>query len=136
MRLHGVAGAAASFIGFGLPAFLLMTTLSALYVRTSHLPAVISAFAGLQAIIVGIIGHATVSFGRTSLNSWGDASIALLAAGMFGWGIHPILVILLTALTGLVLYRQVALPHLPGKATRETRLMGPIVITATVALLP
>ena len=73
LRLRGVAGAVASFIGFGLPAFLLMTTLSALYVRTSHLPAVVSAFAGLQAIIVGIIGHATVSFGRTSLQSWRDA---------------------------------------------------------------
>jgi chromate transport protein ChrA len=39
LRLRGVAGAAASFVGFGLPAFLLMTTLSTLYGRTSHLPA-------------------------------------------------------------------------------------------------
>jgi chromate transporter len=81
LRLPGVAGAAASFIGFGLPAFLLMTTLSALYVRTSHLPAVISAFAGLQAIIVAIVGHATVSFGRTSLHHWRDVNIALVQLG-------------------------------------------------------
>ncbi len=33
-RAGGVAGAAASFIGFGLPAFLLMMILSALYART------------------------------------------------------------------------------------------------------
>jgi chromate transporter len=135
LRLRGVAGAAASFIGFGLPAFLLMTTLSALYMQTSHLPAVVSAFAGLQAIIVGIIGNAAVSFGRTSLKTWRDASIAVLAAGMFGWGINPILVILLTALTGLVLYRQVALPDLPGKAAREIRWVGPLVGLVVLTVL-
>jgi chromate transporter len=130
-----VAGAAASFIGFGLPAFLLVTILSALYVRTSHLPAVVSAFDGLQVIIVGIIGHAAVSFGRTSLNSWRDASIALLAAGMFGWGTNPILVILVTALTGLVLYRQVALPDLPDQTAEETRLVRSLVGLVALTVL-
>ena len=33
LRLRGVTGAAASFLGFGLPAFLLMVVLSALYTR-------------------------------------------------------------------------------------------------------
>lgn len=122
-----MAGAAASFIAFGLSAFLLMTTLLALYVRTSHLPAVVSAFPGFQAIIVGIIGHATLSFGRTSLKSWRDASIALLAAELFGGEIHPILVILVTALTGLVLSRQGVLPNRPETSAKETRLMRPLV---------
>ena len=64
LRLRGVAGAAASFIGFGLSAFLLMTTLSALYVQTL-IPCRRLGIDGLQAIIIGIIGNATVSFGRT-----------------------------------------------------------------------
>jgi chromate transporter len=135
LRLRGVAGAAATFIGFGLPAFLLMTTLSALYVRTSHLPAVVSAFAGLQAITVGIVGNATVSFGRTSLKTWRDAGITLLAAGMLGWGINPLLVILVSALTGLVRSRQVALPDLPQTSARETRLVRPLMgLVALTAL--
>ena len=52
-RTRGVGGAAASFIGFGLPAFLFMMILSALYARTHTLPAVVSAFNGLQAFRKG-----------------------------------------------------------------------------------
>src|SRR5512143_1522400 len=42
LRTRGVAGAATTFIGFGLPAFLIMISLSALYVRTQNLPVVVS----------------------------------------------------------------------------------------------
>ena len=64
LRVRGVAGAAVSFVGFGLPAFALMMVLSALYARTQDLPAVVSAFSGLRAIIVALVANATVSFGR------------------------------------------------------------------------
>jgi chromate transporter len=40
LRTQGIGGAAASYTTFGLPAFLLMLILSALYVRTHALPAV------------------------------------------------------------------------------------------------
>lgn len=126
LRIRGVAGAAASFIGFGLPAFLLMTALSALYVRTSHLPAVVSIFDGLQVIIVAIISNATLSFGRTSLKTWRDASIALVAAGMFGWGINPALVIVGTAFLGLMLNPRLSVPELTIDAARPTRLTRPL----------
>ena len=66
-RTRGVAGAAATYIGFGLPAFLIMISLSALYVRTHNLPIAVSLFSGLQAIIVAIIANATVSFSRNYL---------------------------------------------------------------------
>jgi chromate transport protein ChrA len=65
LRARGVAGAAVSFIGFGLPAFLFMMILSSLYARTHTLPAVLSAFNGLQAIVVALVANATLSFGRS-----------------------------------------------------------------------
>jgi chromate transport protein ChrA len=40
LRVRGVAGAAASFVGFGLPAFVLLLVLSALYERTHEIPIV------------------------------------------------------------------------------------------------
>ncbi len=106
LRTRGVAGAAATYIGFGLPAFLIMISLSALYVRMHNLPIVVSLFSGLQAIIIAIIANATVSFGRNYLKIKRDMVIAAFAAGMFIVGANPILVILLAALIGLVAYRD------------------------------
>jgi chromate transporter len=103
LRVRGLIGSAATFIGFGLPAFILMMIVSALYTRTHTLPAVLSAFQGLQAIVVAIVANATVSFARLTLRNWKGSVTAAAAAVMFGLGINPILVILYCMLLGLVL---------------------------------
>jgi len=100
LRVRGVAGAAASFVGFGLPAFGLMLALSAVYARIHNLPAVVSAFGGLQAIVVAIVANAAVSFGRTTVKHRRHALITALAVALFGWGITPFLVVVLAALLG------------------------------------
>ena len=103
LKARGAIGAAAAFVGFGLPAFLLMMVLSALYSRYQDLPAAISLFAGLQAIIVGIVANAAVSFGGGTLKGWRDLLIAGGAALLFALHLSPILVIVLAALTGLLI---------------------------------
>ncbi len=103
LRVRGVIGATASFIGFGLPAFLMMLIFSALYTRTRNLPLVVSAFTGLQVIIVGIIANAAVSFGRTTLKGWKHIAIAGFSAVLFALHTNPILVILLAAVSGLLI---------------------------------
>jgi chromate transporter len=125
-RLRGVAGAAMSFIGFGLPAFLLMLALSALYVRMSGLPTAVAAFHGLQAIIIAIVANATRSLGRAALHTWRDMLIALAGAGLFGWGLHPILVILVAAVCGRVLLRRPPLAPLAEEAAWPPRLPRPL----------
>src|SRR3990172_1470502 len=105
LKTQGVIGASASFIGFGLPAFLLMMTFAALYTNNHNLPIVISAFSGLQAIIVAIIANATLSFGKNTLKDWKAFVIAGIAAALFGLNVNPILVIILTAMMGLVLIK-------------------------------
>ncbi len=102
LRTRGIMGAAVSFIGFGFPAFLLMMILSALYARAHSLPGVVSAFSGLQAIIVAIVANAVVLFGRNALKNSRDAIIAVIAAIMFGFGVNPIAVLLVAAALGLV----------------------------------
>ncbi len=106
LRAGGVVGAAASFIGFGLPAFLFMTILSALYARTHTLPAIVSIFNGLQAIIVAVVANAALSFGRSSIRNWKNIINALIAAVLFGLKVNPILVIIVAALLGVVLYSE------------------------------
>ena len=62
IRTRGVLGAAVSFIGFGLPAFLIMMVSAAAYTYAHNLPVIISAFSGLQAIIVALIANACMGF--------------------------------------------------------------------------
>ena len=105
LKTRGVRGAAASFVGLGLPAFLLMMAFAAVYTRVHHLPIVISVFSGLQAIIVAIIANAALSFGRTTLKSLSAVAIAGVAAALFGFNVNPILVILVAGLAGLALIK-------------------------------
>ena len=135
-RARGVAGAAVSFIGFGLPAFLLMVGLSAFYARSYTLPPVISIFNGLQTVVVAIVANAAVSFGKTSLKGFRDVIIAMIAAGMFGSGVSPILVIILAALLGFIFYRKNSLPSLSVSSIRVNRSSArPLLIIASVAAL-
>jgi len=109
LKTRGVAGAAAGFIGFGLPAFILMMVFAALYTRAHSLPIVVSAFSGLQAIIVAIVANATLAFGRSTLKDWRLVVIAAAAAALFALRVSPLLVILLAAAAGLGLAK-------PGQA--------------------
>jgi chromate transporter len=101
LKTRGVMGAAVGFIGFGLPAFLLMMILSALYARTHSLPVVVSVFDGTQAVIVAIVANAVVLFGRSALKNSRDVIIAVVAALMFGFGLNPIAALLVAAVLGL-----------------------------------
>jgi chromate transporter len=114
LKARGVRGAAASYLGFGLPAFLLMLGLSAVYSRVHNVPAVVSAFSGLQAVIVAVVANAALAFGRTSVKGWKYIGIALAAAGLFGLMVNPVIIILLAALLGMALNR--AKPADPGTA--------------------
>ena len=102
-KIRGLTGGMATFIGFCLPSFVLMMAFSALYVRTHNLSTVISAFSGLQAIVVAIITSAFVSFGRTTIRNWKGVVISLVSAAMFGWKINPILAIVCAMILGIAL---------------------------------
>ena len=114
LRTRGAAGAGASFVGFGLPAFLLITVLSALYTYTRDIPVVISTFSGLQAITVAIVANATVFFGRNTPRTRTSRVIVTGAAALFWFGLSPIAVIFLAGLAGLVLVRTGVSPARPG----------------------
>jgi chromate transporter len=134
-RARGVSGAAVSFIGFGLPAFVLMVGLSAFYARSHNLVPVISVFNGLQTIVVAIVANATVSFGKASLKGFSDVVIATMAAAMFGSRWSPILVILLAALMGLLLYKNDTPAKSSVSSDRQSSSAKPFLSVASVAAL-
>jgi chromate transporter len=108
LRLKGLRGALAAYLGFGLPAFLLMLLFSALYKNYHGLPLVHSLFAGLQVIVVAIIAQAAYSFAKNIAKDgrdlWPNSIVVLLAAGLLGLGLNPFLVILSAGLIGLIFF--------------------------------
>lgn len=121
LRARGVAGAAAAYLGFGLPAFSFMLALSIFYAATHRSPLSLAIFLGLQVIVVAIIARATVSFGRTTVKGGEDVTIALAAAAYLATGGNPVLAIAGGAVAGLLFCWKVG----PGKvdgATQNTEL--------------
>jgi chromate transporter len=133
LKTQGVPGAGASFIGFGLPAFVLMLSLAALYTNNHNLPIVFSAFSGLQAIIVAVIANAALSFGRNTLKDWKAFLIAGVAAILFGLNVNPIFVILLAAVLGLVLVKpKSANVYHPASIAQNPAYTKPLLLTLSV----
>jgi len=135
LRSRGIGGAAASFIGFGLPAGILMLILSALYVRAHALPAVVSVFNGLQVVVVAIVAHAALTFGKTWLKEWRGVLIALAAAVMFGFGVHPIGVILIAGLCGLGFYHRQTFPAAAASGDQKPYSLKPLTVILLITAL-
>jgi len=103
LRIRGVYGAAVSYIGFGLPAFLFMMILSALYLEMRGIGMAISAFQGLKVLVVAIVGAAAISFSRDTLTGIRPFAIAAIAAALFLAGVSPILIIILAGALGVLI---------------------------------
>ncbi|MBI4764155.1 MAG: chromate efflux transporter [Deltaproteobacteria bacterium] len=104
LRVKGIRGALASYVGFGLPAYILMLLFSILYDHYHDLSFVHSLFSGLQVLVVAIIAQATYSFGKNSAKSWQDILVIIFAAGSLGIGVNPFLVIPAAGLVSIILY--------------------------------
>jgi chromate transporter len=141
LRAGGLRGAAASFLGFGLPAFLLMLALAAFYAGSREMPLVASLFRGLQVMVVAILSHATFRFGSDIAKRPWDLLLAPVAAGLLAIGVSPFAVIIGAAVVGIALLRGAAPPSPSGKtegdAGRALRQLLPfiaLVIAAVIAL--
>lgn len=103
LRAKGVTGAFVSYLGFGLPAFILMLLLSSLYARYHTVPGTISLFNGLQVAVVAIVANAVYSFGKHTFRNYKDVILAIAAASLLWAGISPFIVIVGAAIAGIIL---------------------------------
>jgi len=106
LRSQGIGGALLSYIGFGLPAFILMLMLAALYDRSQNISQIISLFNGLHVIVVAIVANAFYMFGKSTIKSYRESVLSALSAALFWSGVSPFMVIIGAALTGIVLFRD------------------------------
>jgi chromate transporter len=121
LKVRGIPGALASYSGFGLPAFILMLILSALYARFNSLPKFISLFNGLQVIVVAIIFHATYSFGRNIANNYKSLIVALLSAISFWFSISPFIVIIGAGILGMAFLKVSPSATMSRSETKDTQ---------------
>jgi chromate transporter len=139
LRVKGIGGALASYLGFGLPAYALMLLFSILYDHYHDLSFVHSLFSGLQVIVVAIIAQATYSFGKNSAKSWRDILVIILAAGSLGIGISPFWVIPAAGLVSILLYGNTRPSPAPDRKVeswkiRPTILLVLILMTGLILL--
>ena len=120
LRAGGLRGAITSFVGFGLPAFILMLVLAACYAGSSELPTVVSLFHGLQVVVVAIVANATFLFGRDIVKRPGDLFIAPVSAALFWFGVSPFAVIVGAAIAGIAFFKDSALPPSSGQNGEKT----------------
>jgi chromate transporter len=113
LRARGPVGALAAFLGFGLPAFVLMVALSAAYQAGHDLQLVLAAFHGLHVIVIAIIANAALNFGRSSIRNWRDGLLAAMAAAFLVLHGNPIFAIVGSAAISLLLYHGQNLPYKP-----------------------
>lgn len=109
----GVPGAMVSAVGMVLPSFILILIIASFFYKISEKQIVKEAFYGLRPIITGLIIYSAFKFGvsnnilSTSI-SWHSISMLLILISSLyllvrqDW--HPIYVILLSGLVGIVLY--------------------------------
>ena len=141
LRAGGPPGALAAFVGFGLPAFVLMLALSAAYQAGRDLQPVLSVLHGLHLLVIAIIVNAAISFGRASLAGWRDLLLAAAAAVFLVSRGNPILAIVAAAALATLLYSSVDLPEAKEQATskddtrRLMRLAALLVLFVAAALV-
>ena len=102
LRLRGLGGALTAFAAFMLPAFLLITALSALYFRYQDLPRLLLAFDGLKILVVAIVLSLSLDFIAKYTRQRLDKCLALGAALAFVAKIHPVPILLCVVAAGMV----------------------------------
>lgn len=132
LKLKGIRGAIVSFVGFGLPAFLIMFILSVLYKKSQNIPGVEMVLLGLRVIIVAIVANAAYIFGKKNFQNIYDWIIAAIAAGLFLTKLHPVLVLFIAALLGMLLTKKDLTPA--GKLAKARTFKFFLIILFVVAI--
>jgi chromate transporter len=124
-RTRGVFGALAAYLGFGLPAFLMVLALSWVYVAYGDAGPVLRAFAGLRVVMVALMASAAVQFTRRYCVEWRDWLLGAVACAWFALGLNPIVILVGACAAAMRLYPDKApAPEragTPGGAARPER---------------
>lgn len=106
LKLRGIKGALVCFVGFGLPAFLVMLILSIIYKHSKNIEGVELILSGLRVVIVAIVANAAYLFGKKNFMNVNDWIIAAVAACLFLTKLHTAVVLIIAGILGLGLTKK------------------------------
>ena len=115
-RLHGGFGLFLALSFYALPSVILMTALSAAYVRFGNAAWAAPIFRGLGAFVVAVVADSILSMARSSLKDLRGVLVALASAAGFFSGRETLLVLFFAASLGALCIRP---PHREPSPTRE-----------------
>lgn len=105
-EMGGVLGAACATLGVVMPSFIIILIVAKCYDRFKQSKLVKGAMSGLKPAVIGMIGTAVLSIGKTVFVQPG----LLLSAGLFGVmavlafrKVHPIIIICISAAAGILM---------------------------------
>lgn len=135
LKTRGILGGLVSFVGFGLPAFLLMLFLSFLYAKTRSVSEIISVFMGLQIVVVAIIANAFLMFTKPILKSKGELLIAFFSFLLFTLKFNPFLIILICLLLSQLIFKEETINIVNNSKKVNLRGMAILIIALLFLLL-
>ena len=104
-EMGGILGAACATLGVVMPSFIIILTVAKCYDRFKNSKLVKGAMSGLKPAVIGMIGTAVLSIGRTVFVQPGMLFSAALFAAMAVLAfkkVHPIIIICISAAAGVV----------------------------------
>ncbi len=103
LNARGIAGSFVAYVGFALPAFIMICTLSAAYISLGNIPAIEAMFGGLKAVVTALVAHAAINFSLRYL-SRNSAKLMAFAVGCWlAFKGNPItILIIMCALSALI----------------------------------
>ncbi len=104
-KLKGVSGALSALLGVILPSFLIILAIAIFFARYTGHPVAVAAFAGIRPAIAALIAAAVIKIGKPVLKIRRNLVFTLLFLSLsVGLGLHPIVIIVLGAATGILLH--------------------------------
>jgi chromate transporter len=113
-KLRGIPGAFAALFGSVLPSFFVILFIAVFFSNYTEYPVVVAAFTGVRPAIAALIAAAVLKIGKPVLQKSGSLFYGLVFLLLsVGFDIHPVTIILLGILSGLLL------SHLEQKQEKE-----------------
>lgn len=122
LKLNGYKGALVSFIGFILPSLLFIILFSYFYSVTKNSIAAKEVFANLQTVIVALMLQAFFVISKMNIKNLKSFFLAVLGSILFWIGLNAFIVIILSAIIGVIIFNNTETPKLDSYAIKKNHI--------------